>query len=182
MRDFLASKVKDIKPSGIRKFFDIANEMTNVVSLGIGEPDLDTPWHIVEEGIYTLERGKTFCTSNQGLKELREEISIWNKRKYNLDYDYNDVLVTVGGNEAIDLVLRAVINPGDEVIIPEPCYVSYIPCAQLAGAIVNKIMLKSENQFRLTKEELEKAITSKSKVLILSYPNNPTGAIMEKKI
>lgn len=182
MRDFLAKKVVDIKPSGIRKFFDIASEIKGAISLGVGEPDFDTPWHIREEGIYSLERGKTHYTSNSGLKELRQEITKYLHRKYNLSYDpLHEVLVTVGGSEAIDMAFRAMLEPGDEVIITTPCYVSYEPCAILAGASVKTINLKNENEFRLTKEELEAAITPKSKVLIMNFPNNPTGAIMEKK-
>ena len=182
MRDFLSKKVKDLKPSGIRKFFDIAKEIEGCISLGVGEPDFDTPWHIREEGIYSLERGKTHYTSNSGLKELRVEISNYLKRKNNLDYSYLDqILVTVGGSEAIDLALRAMIEDGDEVIITTPCYVSYEPCAIMAGAKVVKIPLKNENEFRLTKEELEAAITPKSKILLMNFPNNPTGAIMEYK-
>lgn len=182
MRDFLAKKVKEIKPSGIRKFFDIAKEIEGAISLGVGEPDFDTPWHIREEGIYSLEQGHTVYTSNSGLKELRIEICNFMKRKYDLDYIWDkDVLVTVGGSEAIDAALRAMIEPGDEVIIPNPCYVSYEPCAVLAGATVKTIDLKNENDFRLTAAELEAAITPKSKILLINYPNNPTGAIMERK-
>ena len=182
MRDFLAKKVVDIKPSGIRKFFDIASEIKGAISLGVGEPDFDTPWHIREEGIYSLERGKTHYTSNSGLKELRQEITKYLNRKYDLKYDpLKEVLVTVGGSEAIDMAFRAMLEPGDEVIITTPCYVSYEPCAVLAGASVKTINLKNENEFRLTKEELEEAITPKSKILIMNFPNNPTGAIMEKK-
>jgi len=182
MRDFLAKKVKEIKPSGIRKFFDIAKEIEGAISLGVGEPDFDTPWHIREEAIYTLEQGKTVYTSNSGLKELRVEICNYMKRKLGLEYKWDtDVLVTVGGSEAIDAALRAMIEPGDEVIIPTPCYVSYEPCAILAGASVKTISLKNENEFRLTAKELEEAITPKSKILLMNFPNNPTGAIMEKK-
>ena len=182
MRDFLSKKVKDLKPSGIRKFFDIAKEIEGCISLGVGEPDFDTPWHIREEGIYSLERGKTHYTSNSGLKELRIEISDYLNRKNHLDYNYLDqILVTVGGSEAIDLALRAMIEDGDEVIITTPCYVSYLPCAIMAGANVVEIPLKNENEFRLTKEELEAAITPKSKILLMNFPNNPTGAIMEYK-
>jgi len=182
MRDFLSKKVVDIKPSGIRKFFDIASEIKGAISLGVGEPDFDTPWHIREEGIYSLERGKTHYTSNSGLKELRQEITKYLNRKYDLKYDpLKEVLVTVGGSEAIDMAFRAMLEPGDEVIITTPCYVSYEPCAVLAGASVKTINLKNENEFRLTKEELEEAITPKSKILIMNFPNNPTGAIMEKK-
>lgn len=182
MRDFLAKKVKEIKPSGIRKFFDIAKEIEGAISLGVGEPDFDTPWHIREEGIYSLEQGHTVYTSNSGLKELRLEICNFMKRKYDLDYTWDtNVLVTVGGSEAIDAALRAMIEDGDEVIIPNPCYVSYEPCAVLAGATVKTIDLKNENDFRLTAAELEAAITPKSKILLINYPNNPTGAIMERK-
>ena len=182
MRDFLSKKVKEIKPSGIRKFFDIASEIKGAISLGVGEPDFDTPWHIREEGIYSLERGKTHYTSNSGLKELRVEITKYLNKKYNLEYDpLNEVLVTVGGSEAIDVAFRAMLEPGDEVIVTTPCYVSYEPCAVLAGATVKTINLKNENEFRLTKEELLEQITPKTKVLIMNFPNNPTGAIMEKK-
>ncbi len=181
MKNFLNKKVLDIKPSGIRKFFDVASEIKGAISLGVGEPDFDTPWHIREEGIYTLEKGRTYYTSNSGLKELRIEIANYYKRRFNLSYDpLSQILVTVGGSEAIDVALRAMIEPGDEVLIATPCYVSYEPCAIMAGATVKTINLKNENNFKLTKEELEKAITPKTKVLIINYPNNPTGAIMEK--
>lgn len=177
----LSKVVEDIKPSGIRKFFDIVSEMKDAISLGVGEPDFDTPWHIRDEGIYALEKGKTFYTSNAGLKDLREEISNYIKRTQNVCYDSKtEILVTVGGSEAIDIGLRAIINPEDEVVIPQPSYVSYEPCAILAGAKPVIIDLKAENEFRLTAEELENAITDKTKVLILPYPNNPTGAIMEQ--
>ena len=180
MRDFLAKKVVELKPSGIRKFFDIASEIKDAISLGVGEPDFDTPWHIREEGIYSLERGKTYYTSNAGLLELRKEISNYTKTKYNIEYDYKkEILVTVGGSEAIDIALRSVIEPGDEVIIPNPCYVSYEPCTIMAGGTPVTINLKNENEFRLKPDELEAVITPKSKVIILNYPNNPTGAIME---
>ena len=180
MRDFLAKKVVELKPSGIRKFFDIASEIKDAISLGVGEPDFDTPWHIREEGIYSLERGKTYYTSNAGLLELRKEISNYTKTKYNIEYDYKkEILVTVGGSEAIDIALRSVIESGDEVIIPNPCYVSYEPCTIMAGGTPITIDLKNENEFRLQPEELEAVITPKSKVIILNYPNNPTGAIME---
>ncbi len=182
MRDFVNKEIKKIKPSGIRKFFDIAREIEGAISLGVGEPDFDTPWHIREEGIYSLERGKTYYTSNAGLKELRLEIVNFMKRKYDVSYEWDkNILVTVGGSEAIDMALRAMIDPGDEVIITTPCYVSYEPCAVLAGGTVKTIPLKNENQFRLTAHELEKAITPKSKILIMCFPNNPTGAIMERK-
>jgi len=181
VRNPLADKVVEIKPSGIRKFFDIVSEMKDAISLGVGEPDFDTPWHIRDEGIYSLEKGRTFYTSNAGLKDLRMEICSYLKRKCNIEYDWaKEVLVTVGGSEAIDMGLRAMINPGDEVLIPQPSYVSYEPCAILAGAKPVIIELKAENEFRLTAEELEAAITDKTKILILPYPNNPTGAIMEK--
>jgi aminotransferase len=181
MRDFTSDRIKEIKPSGIRKFFDIANKIKDCISLGVGEPDFDTPWHITEEGIYSLEQGKTFYTSNQGLPELREEISKWNKRKYNLDYSPENIIVTCGGSEAIDIALRACINPGDEVIILEPNYVCYEPDIILAGGAAVKIKLKNENEFRLTPEELEEVITDKTKILLINYPNNPTGAIMTKE-
>ena len=180
MRNPLSDKVIQIQPSGIRKFFDIVSEMKDAISLGVGEPDFDTPWRIREEGIYSLEKGRTFYTSNAGLKELREEICIYLKRKYNLSYECNQVLVTVGGSEAIDLALRAMINPGEEVIIPQPSYVSYLPCAVLADARPVIIDLKAENEFKLTAQELLDAITEKTKVLILPFPNNPTGAIMKR--
>lgn len=181
MRNFLSEKVTSLKPSGIRKFFDIVSEMKDAISLGVGEPDFDTPWHIRDEGIYALEKGRTFYTSNAGLKDLRKEISNYLKRTQNLDYNAdNEIIVTVGGSEAIDIGLRAVINPGDEVIIPQPSYVSYEPCAILADAKPVIINLKAENEFRLKPAELLDAITEKTKVLILPYPNNPTGAIMER--
>jgi len=182
MRNPLADKIVDIKPSGIRKFFDIVNEMEDAISLGVGEPDFDTPWHIRDEGIYSLEKGRTFYTSNAGLKELRKEISNYVERSQGVHYDeMHEVLVTVGGSEAIDLALRAMINPGEEVLIPQPSYVSYEPCAVLADAVPVIIELKEENEFRLTAQELRDAITDKTKILILPFPNNPTGAIMEKK-
>ena len=181
MKNFLSDKVVNIKPSGIRKFFDIVSEMKDAISLGVGEPDFDTPWHIRDEGIYAFERGKTFYTSNAGLKDLRIEITNYLNRVQGLEYNADDeVIVTVGGSEAIDIGLRAVINDGDEVIIPQPSYVSYEPCAVLAGAKPVIINLKAENEFRLTPQELEEAITDRTKVLILPFPNNPTGAIMEK--
>ena len=178
----LSKMVETIKPSGIRKFFDIVSEMKDAISLGVGEPDFDTPWHIRDEGIYALSKGKTFYTSNAGLKELREEICNYLKRTQNIQYNsLKEVIVTVGGSEAIDIGLRAIINAGDEVIIPQPAYVSYEPCTILAGAKPVIINLKAENEFRLTAEELENAITDKTKVLILPFPNNPTGAIMERE-
>ena len=182
MRNPLAEKCVGIKPSGIRKFFDIVSEMKDAISLGVGEPDFDTPWHIRDEGIYSLEKGKTFYTSNSGLKELKQEICHYLKRKQGIDYDYNhEVLVTVGGSEAIDLAMRAMINPGEEVLIPQPSYVSYEPCAVLADAKPVFINLKAENEFRLTAQELRDAITDKTKLLVLPFPNNPTGAVMRKE-
>ena len=181
MRNPLSDEVVKIKPSGIRKFFDIVSEMKDAISLGVGEPDFDTPWHIRDEGIYSLEKGKTFYTSNSGLKELREEICRYVERKYGVSYAWNtDVIITVGGSEAIDIGLRAMLNPGDEVLIPQPSYVSYEPCTILAGGKPVIIDLKAENEFRLTAQELLDAITDKTKVLILPFPNNPTGAIMEE--
>ena len=182
MRNPLSEKIVTIKPSGIRKFFDIVSEMDDAISLGVGEPDFDTPWHIRDEGIYSLEKGRTFYTSNAGLKELKVEICNYLKRRFDLEYDFaHEVLVTVGGSEAIDIALRAMIDPGDEVLIPQPSYVSYEPCAVLADAVPVFINLKAENQFRLTAQELRNAITDKTKVLVLPFPNNPTGAIMERK-
>ena len=184
MRNPLSKTIVDIKPSGIRKYFDIVSEMNDpdVISLGVGEPDFETPWHIRDEGIYSLEKGRTFYTANAGLLELREEICKYLDRRFDLKYEpKNEVLVTVGGSEAIDIALRAMVDPGDEVIIPQPSYVSYEPCAILAGAKPVIIELKHENQFRLTAQELEDAITDKTKVLILPFPNNPTGAVMERK-
>jgi len=182
MKSYVTDKVKQIKPSGIRKFFDIVNDMPDIISLGVGEPDFDTPWHIREEGIRSLKAGKTFYTSNAGLMELRKEIAIFNERKYGISYDpVHEILVTVGGSEAIDIALRALVEPGDEVIIPEPAFVSYVPCVQLAGGEPVIIPLKEENQFRLKPEELKQALSPKTKVILLSYPNNPTGAVMEKE-
>lgn len=182
MRDPLSNIAKEMKPSGIRKFFDIVSEMKDAISLGVGEPDFDTPWHIREEGIYSLERGRTFYTSNAGLKELKIEVCNYLKRKLDLDYDYNtEVMITVGGSEAIDIAMRAMIDPGDEVLIPQPSYVSYVPCAELVHAKPVVIELKEENQFHLTKEELLEKITDKTKLLILPFPNNPTGAILERE-
>ena len=182
MRNPLADRVVEMKPSGIRKFFDIVSEMKDAISLGVGEPDFETPWFIRDEAIYSLEKGRTFYTSNAGLKELKMEICNYIDRRYHVHYNYDgEVLVTVGGSEAIDVGLRALINPGEEVLIPQPSYVSYEPCAILTGAVPVIIDLKAENEFRLTAEELEAAITPKTKVLILPFPNNPTGAIMEKE-
>lgn len=182
MKDMLSKQAVGLKPSGIRKFFDIVSEMEDALSLGVGEPDFDTPWHIRDEGIYSLEKGRTFYTSNSGLMELRQEICNYIKRKQGVTYDpKQEVLITVGGSEAIDIGLRAVVNPGDEVLIPQPSFVSYEPCAIMAGATPVIIELKAENEFRLTAEELENAITDKTKILVLPFPNNPTGAIMERE-
>ena len=182
MRDPLSKTIVNIQPSGIRKFFDIVSEMEDAISLGVGEPDFDTPWHIRDEGIYSLEKGRTFYTSNAGLKELKVEIAKFLKRRYELEYNYNnEILVTIGGSEAIDIALRAMLDPGDEVLIPQPSYVSYVPCAILANGTPVIIELKAENEFRLTAEELEAAITPKTKILVLPFPNNPTGAVMERK-
>ena len=182
MRNPLSSTIVNIKPSGIRKFFDIAAEMDDVISLGVGEPDFDTPWHVRDEGIYSLEKGRTSYTSNAGLKELKEEIAKFLKRRYDLTYDpVKEMIVTVGGSEGIDICMRAMLDPGDEVLIPQPSYVSYEPCAILANGTPVIIELKAENEFRLTAEELEAAITPKTKLLVLPFPNNPTGAIMERK-
>ncbi len=182
MRNPLSKTVTEIKPSGIRKFFDIVSEMPHAISLGVGEPDFNTPWHIRAEGIYSLEKGRTFYTSNSGLLELRQEICKWYHRKYNVDYNYKtEALLTVGGSEGIDVALRAMLDPGDEVIVPEPCYVSYVPCVELAGGVPVTIELKNENEFRLTPEELLGAITDRTKILILAFPSNPTGAIMSRE-
>lgn len=184
MRNPLAERTVGIKPSGIRKFFDLVTEMNDpeVISLGVGEPDFDTPWHIREEGIYSLERGRTFYTSNSGLKDLRNEISAYLKRRCQVEYDpEKEIMVTVGGSEAIDIGLRAVLNPGEEVIIPQPSYVSYEPCTILAGGTPVIINLQEKNEFRLTREELLEAITPKTKVLILPFPNNPTGSVMRRE-
>ncbi|MCR4679437.1 MAG: aminotransferase class I/II-fold pyridoxal phosphate-dependent enzyme [Lachnospiraceae bacterium] len=181
MRIPLSEEVVKLKPSGIRKFFDIVHEMKDAISLGVGEPDFDTPWHIRDEGIYSLEKGKTIYTSNSGLIQLRQEISKYLERKYNVSYDPNtEMLITVGGSEGIDVGLRAMLNPGDEVLIPQPSYVSYEPCTVIAGGKPVIIELKAENEFRLTEQELRDAITDKTRVLILPFPNNPTGAIMEE--
>ena len=180
MRNPLSDKIVTIPPSGIRKFFDIVSEMKDAISLGVGEPDFDTPWHIREEGIYSLEKGRTFYTSNAGLKDLKIEICSYLKRRFDVEYDYNkEVMVTVGGSEAIDIALRAMLNPGDEVLIPQPSYVSYTPCTILADGVPITIRLEEKDRFRLTKEKLLEKITPKSKVLILPFPNNPTGSIME---
>lgn len=181
-KDLIADKAASLQPSGIRKFFDIVADMKDVISLGVGEPDFDTPWHIRDEGIYSLEKGRTFYTSNSGLKELRMEIAAYLQRTQKLDYHYlSEIFVTVGGSEAIDLAMRALLNPGDEVLIPQPSYVSYEPCVVMADGKPVIIELKEENKFRLTPEELEAAITPRTKILVMPFPNNPTGAIMERE-
>lgn len=181
MRDPLSKTIKTIEPSGIRKFFDLVSEMDDAISLGVGEPDFDTPWHIRDEGIYSLEKGRTFYTSNAGLKDLKIEIAKYLDRRFDLHYDYNkEIFVTVGGSEAIDLTMRAMLDPGDEVLIPQPSYVSYVPCCVLANGTPVIIELKAENEFRLTAEKLEAAITPKTKLLVMPFPNNPTGAVMER--
>lgn len=182
MRNPLSERIVDIPFSGIRKFFDIAAEMQDVISLGVGEPDFDTPWHIRDEGIYSLEKGRTAYTSNAGLKELKMEIAKYLERRFQVSYDYDsEMMITVGGSEAIDMAMRAMLDPGDEVLIPQPSYVSYVPCAVLANGTPVIINLKEENEFRLTAEELRNAITPKTKLLVLPFPNNPTGAIMERR-
>lgn len=181
MRNPLSKTITTIQPSGIRKFFDIVNDMKDAISLGVGEPDFDTPWHVRDEGIYSLEKGRTQYTSNAGLKELKVEIDRFLKRRYGLSYDpESEIIVTVGGSEAIDIAMRAMLDPGDEVLIPQPSYVSYLPCAILANGVPVVIDLKAENEFRLTAKELEEAITPKTKLLVMPFPNNPTGAVMEK--
>ncbi|WOO34791.1 aminotransferase class I/II-fold pyridoxal phosphate-dependent enzyme [Anaerocolumna sp. AGMB13020] len=182
MRDPLSKTVVSIEPSGIRKFFDIVSEMKDAISLGVGEPDFDTPWHIREEGIYSLEKGKTFYTSNSGLKELKIEICSYLSRRFGLSYNYDhETIVTVGGSEAIDIALRAMLDPGDEVLVPQPSYVSYVPCVVLAGGKPVIIELKEKDEFKLTKESLLESITDKTKVLVLPFPNNPTGSVMTKE-
>ena len=181
-QSLLNKEIKILKPSGIRRFFDIANEMDNVISLSIGEPDFTTPWHVREEGIHSLEKGKTWYTPNRGFMELREGIANWIQRKYNLSYQADsEVLVTVGGSEALDLCVRCLINPGEEVLIPEPSFVCYVPMTQMAEGVPVIIETKAENQFRLTADELREKITPKTKLLILPFPNNPTGAVMRRE-
>lgn len=178
MRNPLSSAVTELEPSGIRRFFDIANTMDHVISLGVGEPDFDTPWHVREEGIYSLEKGRTFYTSNAGMTELRNEISRYLGRRFHLPYTPDEVLVTVGGSEAIDVAFRTMLDPGDEVIVPEPCFVSYAPCAKMAGGVPVSLPLEEKDCFKLTREKLLSAVTEKTKILVLPFPNNPTGAIM----
>ena len=182
MRPMTSEKIRALQPSGIRKFFDIVHEMPDAISLGVGEPDFDTPWNIREEGIYSLERGRTFYTSNAGLMPLREEISHYLEKHQNLKYDPKEqILVTVGGSEAIDIAMRCIVDPGDEVLIPEPSYVSYRPCAIMADAKPVTINLQEKNGFKLTAQQLEAAITDRSRVLVMPFPNNPTGSIMTKE-
>lgn len=178
MRNPLSKTVMEIEPSGIRRFFDVANTMEDVVSLGVGEPDFDTPWHIREEGIYSLEQGRTYYTSNAGLLPLRKEISRYLERRFHLSYSADQILVTVGGSEAIDIGFRAMLDPGDEVIIPEPCFVSYLPCVKMAGGVPVEISLEEKDEFKLTGDKLKEAITDKTKMVVLPFPNNPTGAVM----
>ena len=178
----LNPEVLGIKPSGIRKFFDLVSEMKDAISLGVGEPDFETPWHIREEGIHSLEQGRTFYSSNAGLMELRNAISDKVREEHGISYHAKEeVMVTVGGSEAIDLAMRVILTPGDEVLIPEPCYVSYLPCAKMAYGVPVPIQLEEKDEFRLTPEKLEKAITEKTKLLVLPFPNNPTGGIMEER-
>lgn len=181
MQNILSDRVKSIEPSGIRKFFDIVAEMKDAISLGVGEPDFVTPWHIREEGIYSLEKGSTHYTSNSGLLPLREEICKYLKRRFDISYNPKQVLVTVGGSESIDICIRSLVNPGDEVLIPEPSFVCYKPCTVLAGGVPVPIVTKEDDEFRLTADALKKAITPKTKLLVLPFPNNPTGAVMRKK-
>lgn len=181
MRNPLSKAITEIQPSGIRRFFDAASTMSNVISLGVGEPDFDTPWHVREEGIYSLEKGRTFYTGNSGLLELREEIGRYLDRRFGLSYSADEILITVGGSEAIDIGFRTMLDPGDEVIIPEPCYVSYLPCVKLAGGVPVRLPLEEKDQFKLTKEKLLSAITDKTKILVLPFPNNPTGAILNRE-
>ncbi len=178
MRNPLSKLVTELEPSGIRRFFDVANTMENVISLGVGEPDFDTPWHIREEGIYSLEKGRTYYTSNAGLLPLREAISTYLSERFELPYGPDEILVTVGGSEAIDIGFRAMLDPGDEVIIPEPCFVSYLPCVKMAGGVPVRVSLEEKDEFKLTGEKLEEAITEKTKMVVLPFPNNPTGAVM----
>ncbi len=182
MRNPIAKKITQVQPSGIRKFFDIASEMDDVISLGVGEPDFDTPWRIREEGIFSLERGRTFYTSNAGLQELRNEICRYLERKIHVSYDpKKETMVTVGGSEAIDVAMRCMLDPGDEVLIPQPCYVSYVPCAIMADGVPVVVELKNENEFKLTVEDMEKKVTERTKILVMPFPNNPTGSIMTRE-
>ena len=181
LENMILDNVRNMPPSGIRKYFDLINEMEDVISLGVGEPDFVTPWNVIEAGIYSLEKGETHYSSNSGFIELRKEISKYLNRRFNLKYNPDDeILVTVGGSEGIDLALRALVGPGDEVIIPEPSFVAYKGCATFCGATPVIINLRQEDEFKLTAELLEQAITPKTKVVIIPFPNNPTGAIMTK--
>ena len=180
--NILSDRIKNVQPSGIRRFFDILEEMKDAISLGIGEPDFVTPWHIRDAGIYSLEKGFTKYTSNAGMAELRREIAAYLNRRFDLQYDFaSQIIVTVGGSEAIDLTLRCLVNPGDEVIVPVPSFVCYGPLANMAGATPVLVETKAENEFRLTADELRAAITPRTKVLVLPFPNNPTGGILERK-
>lgn len=181
MRDFLSKQVVELEPSGIRKFFDIVSEMPDAISLGVGEPDFDTPWRVREEGIYSLEKGRTFYTSNAGLKELRREICVYLDRKYQLSYNEKEIIVTVGGSEGIDITMRTILNPGDEVIVAQPSFVSYLPCITMAGGVPVIVNLKEEDKFKLKREQLEEVVTDKTKAIFISFPNNPTGAIMTRE-
>lgn len=182
MRDPLSAKIKTIEPSGIRKFFDLVSEMKDAISLGVGEPDFDTPWNIREEGIYSLEQGRTFYTSNAGLKKLRKEIAFYLERRFHLKYDYEkEIIITVGGSEGIDAAFRAMLDPGDEVLIPQPSFVSYEPCVVLADGVPVIIELKEEDEFKLKKQQILEKITDKTKILVLPFPNNPTGAVMTRE-
>lgn len=181
MRNPLSKMIQEIEPSGIRRFFDMTSAMDNVISLGVGEPDFDTPWHIREEGIYSLEKGRTFYTSNAGLLPLRQEIGTYLNRRFSLSYDAEEIIVTVGGSEAIDIGFRTMLDPGDEVVIPEPCFVSYVPCVTMAGGVPVRLPLEEKDQFKLTKEKLLSAITEKTKMVVLPFPNNPTGAVMTRE-
>lgn len=178
MRSPVSKMITEIEPSGIRRFFDAASTMNDVISLGVGEPDFDTPWHIREEGIYSLEKGRTFYTANAGLGELKQEIVNYLERRFHMFYEKDQVLVTVGGSEAIDIAFRSMLDPGDEVIIPEPCFVSYLPCVKMAGGVPVRLTLEEKDEFKLTKQKLLSVLTDKTKVLVLPFPNNPTGAIM----
>lgn len=178
MRNPISRLVEELEPSGIRRFFDMASTMDNIISLGVGEPDFDTPWHIREEGIYALEKGRTFYTSNAGLLDLRREVCAYLRRRFGLNYAPDEVIITVGGSEAIDIGLRTLLDPGDEVIIPEPCFVSYLPCVKMAGGVPVRLALEEKDRFKLTGEKLLSAVTEKTKAVVLPFPNNPTGAVM----
>ena len=181
MRDFVSKKAKNVKPSGIRKFFDIVSEQKDVISLGVGEPDFITPWEIRDAGIQTLKKGYTQYTSNKGLPALRSEISSYLKENFNVDFSADDTIITVGASEAIDIALRAIVDDGDEILVPDPSYVSYKPCIELSGGKAISVPCSSVNGFKLTRESLESVITDKTKAIIFPYPNNPTGGVMEKE-